>query len=145
VHVFCFYLNGEQLVTYLMTYHRYPVLLSRSSRLLTVTSWKLARFSLRRNVSGTQMRSHVPSPSRAVRSFVPRGHTWRGALAQSYLGRFVAGRSVAESLIAPVLTQIHAHRVVLYRQPTGHHAAFSRSLVLSATNRSCFGAALQLD
>ena len=57
-------MNEDMRGTYLVTYHRKPVAFSRSSRLLTVTSWNVARFSLRKNVSGIQILSQLPSPSR---------------------------------------------------------------------------------
>jgi len=53
--------------TYLVTYHTKPVLFSRTSRLLTVTSWNVARFSLRKNVSGIQILFQWSSPRRTLR------------------------------------------------------------------------------
>jgi len=51
-------------VTYLVTYQTWPVALRRISWLLTVTSWNVARFSLRKNVSGTQTFRTSSWPSR---------------------------------------------------------------------------------
>ena len=55
--------------TYLTTYHKCPVVLRRRRRLLTVTSWKVARFSFRKNVSGIHILFQLPSPRRISRSF----------------------------------------------------------------------------
>jgi len=52
--------------THLVTYQTNPVELSRTSRLLTVTSWNVARFSLRKNVSGIQILFQWSSPRRTL-------------------------------------------------------------------------------
>jgi len=70
----------ETLPTYLVTYQIWPVALSLISRLFTVTSWKLAPFSFRKNVSGIHTWLRLDSPSRTSLIFLwIGGKTSRGS------------------------------------------------------------------
>ena len=60
------------LFTYFVTYHRWPVAFNFISLLGTVISWKMARFSLRKNVSGIHKSRHFPSPN-LISFVVPSG------------------------------------------------------------------------
>lgn len=75
----------EYRYTYLVTYHMWPVEFSRISLFRTVTSWKVALFSLRKKVSGIQTWFMLFSPRRTSNIFrwiggkTSRGsrHAWR--------------------------------------------------------------------